>query len=285
MKKERLQFPFKEADLTKPEQIKAQLQRERLNKPSNFAPTLSNWMVGSPLAQYIAENGGDEVVIGGGKSLGAFVDPYRISGDLDIKTSKPGRVVEMINDYVADEKDIIHNVGEPQTHSGRVQKVEINAFMNGLQSRFDVDIVPEMPETMHRGTMRKLLSVDEEYSVLTPAAEEIITGKLNRLIWMVSRPDVESFPIRDLYDIYKVGTQYNLDRDMIRGMVRSKIMFESDLKFLAEKQYARDNFTELIAPYTDKKWAKFLNQNVVNEKDTLPEIISFTDALAKEIEF
>jgi predicted nucleotidyltransferase component of viral defense system len=284
MKKERLAFPFKTVDLTKPEQIKVQLQREKLNKPGNFQMTVNEYLFG-PIAKYVAENGGDEVIIGGGKAIGVYVDPYRMSNDLDIKTEKPERVIEMVNDYVNDEKDIKYTVDKPRIHSSVVQKLGLTADLNGLTGKFDIDIVPESPVTLNKGRMRKMLSVDEEYDAMVPSAEELIAGKLNRLIWMVSRPDIESFPIRDLYDIYKVGSSYNLERGVIRAMVRDKIMFDSDWKFLQDKRRARDNMPELIEPYVGKKWKKFGNKNVVDPNIQLDAIVKFTSELAKEIDF
>ncbi|MDR1917726.1 MAG: nucleotidyl transferase AbiEii/AbiGii toxin family protein [Christensenellaceae bacterium] len=285
MKKERLAFPFKTVDLTKPEQIKVQLQREKLNKPSNFGPTVGNYLVGGPLSQYIAENGGDEVIISGGKSVGVYVDPFRLSGDIDLKTSNPERVIEMINDYANDEKDIKLTVSAAKVHSTIVQKVGIDADLNGLTGHFDVDIVPKMPETQVKGTMRKLLSVDEEYTALVPSAEELVAGKLNRLIWMVSRPDIESFPIRDLYDIYKLCEGYDVLRGVVRSMVKNIIMFNSDFAYMDEKRRAKDNFAELIEPFIDKKWEKFSGQNVIDPNDQIDDIVKFTDGLVKEMDF
>jgi hypothetical protein len=284
MRLSKFEFPHKTVDLTKPEQIKAALQREKLNKPSNFA-VINNYFFMEEFLREILTGGGD-IILSGGNATRAYGDPYRVPTDIDIdiKENDVDLLRSMIFDIIADDHDVEYKIGEPKLHSKKVHKIHIEADLNGFRGEFDIDAVARFPQTVRKGRIRKVISTDEEFDAAVPEAEEILGNKINRLIWMVSRPDVESFPIRDFYDIYKLCEIAAIDRSKINDFLKNKVK-ESDMVYLDSKRYARDNMPVLISPYMKKKWKKFENQNVIDGEDTLEKITKFTTDLVASMEF
>jgi hypothetical protein len=284
MRASKFEFPHKMVDLTKPEQIKAALQREKLNKPSNFT-VLNNYFFMEEFLREIVKNAGNDIVLSGGNAVRAHVEPYRVPTDIDIDLKNSyNQFDEMIKDIAASDNDVKYSVGEPKKHSARVRKVHIDADLNGFRGGFDIDAVDKFPQSTRKGRIKKVISTDEEYDALVPSVEEIVGNKINRLIWMVSRPDIESFPIRDFYDIYKICMGGGIDREKINEFLRYKII-ECDIQYLGSKRNARDNMPMLVSPYMEKKWRKFQTQNVISEQDTLDKITEFTTGLIAEMEF
>jgi len=280
MREDKFNFPHKTVDPTNTQSLRAALKKEAMFSPANHVLLSNYFFMREFLQQMAAEEKG--LIIDGSTSYPMHAKPYRIPTDMDLKSTSPNRVLELIRHIADSERDATYTVGGVAVTSNNVAQTSIEADLHGFRGRFNIDIVPDESFSSQILTMKKIVSTDVLFDMRTVGFDETIANKIESILNKLNSPQNPYFRIKDFYDIFMLCQGNEPNRQLISAYLNEMIARKGSSRDALKRTQA--NLSGIVAPTQNAMWEAFKKKNEVAPEIEVAEVVRHTKNLIDEIE-
>ena len=279
MRKSKFEFAHKIVDPTNAMAVKSALKREPFYSPESSITLVNYFFMREFLQRMVKEE--SDLVIRGGNSLPMYTKPFRIPTDIDVSTSSPENIYQLVRHIGNTGDDVVWKIGDKSVTTNGILQTRIEADLHGFRGGFSIDVEPAQNKASAVHTMKKVISTDELFNAKALPLDEAVASKIDSLFNKLNREGrPKYYRVKDFYDIYMLCQDGKVNPRAINDYWNSMIPPDMRDKF----KRTRDGLDQITGPTLEHNWGIYKTKNNTPDSVDVNKVMTSVKNLIGEME-